>query len=170
MPAQQKLKVYRTPIGFHDAYVAAPSQKAALQVWGSDSDLFAQNLAEQVTDPDLMKEALAHPGEIIRKLRGTADEQVEALGSEAAKKVAKRPANSKPKPSRAALAQAERKVQELKCRQVDEVEALKGELAALEHKLKDAERAHVVELKAAEGQLQDQAARYEQALRAWEGN
>ena len=24
-----KLKVYRTPIGFHDAYVAAPSQKAA---------------------------------------------------------------------------------------------------------------------------------------------
>ena len=25
------LKVYRTPIGFHDAYVAAPSKKAALR-------------------------------------------------------------------------------------------------------------------------------------------
>ena len=32
-----KLKVYRTPIGFHDAYVAAPSQKAALDAWGSDA-------------------------------------------------------------------------------------------------------------------------------------
>lgn len=34
MPRKQKLKVYRTPIGFHDAYVAAPSQKAALKAWG----------------------------------------------------------------------------------------------------------------------------------------
>jgi hypothetical protein len=29
MPRVAKLKVFRTPIGFHDAYVAAPSQKAA---------------------------------------------------------------------------------------------------------------------------------------------
>jgi hypothetical protein len=28
-----KLKVFRTPIGFHDAYVAAPSKKAALAAW-----------------------------------------------------------------------------------------------------------------------------------------
>jgi hypothetical protein len=27
----RKLKVFRTPIGFHDAYVAAPSRKAALE-------------------------------------------------------------------------------------------------------------------------------------------
>jgi hypothetical protein len=172
MPPQPKLKVYRTPIGFHDAYVAAPSQKAALQAWGSDSDLFAQKIAEQVTDPDLMKEALAHPGEIIRKLRGTAAEQVAALGSEAAKKAAKRPAKPKPKskPSRAALAQAEHEVQELKSRQADEVEVIKREMTALAQKLKDAESAYVVELKAAETQLQDQAAQYEKALRVWEGN
>jgi hypothetical protein len=152
--------------------VAAPSQKAALQAWGSDSDLFAQKIAEQVTDPDLMKEALAHPGEIIRKLRGTAAEQVAALGSEAAKKAAKRPAKPKPKskPSRAALAQAEHEVQELKSRQADEVEVIKREMTALAQKLKDAESAYVVELKAAETQLQDQAAQYEKALRVWEGN
>ena len=87
MPRQQKLEVYRTPIRFHGAYVAAPSQKVALQAWGSDSDLFAQKIAEQVNDPELMKEPLAHPGEIIRTLRGTTEEQVEALGSKAAKKL-----------------------------------------------------------------------------------
>ena len=41
----RKLKVFRTPIGFHDAYVAAPSQKAALQAWGTDTDLFARGVA-----------------------------------------------------------------------------------------------------------------------------
>lgn len=33
----RKLKVFCTPIGFHDAYVAAPSQKAALEVWDTDA-------------------------------------------------------------------------------------------------------------------------------------
>ena len=73
-----KLKVYRTPIGFHDAYVAAPSQKAALEAWGSDADLFARGIAEIVTDEVLSVEPLASPGNVIRKLRGTADEQLEA--------------------------------------------------------------------------------------------
>ena len=36
-----KLKVFRTPIGFHDAYVAAPSRAAALRAWGADTDLFS---------------------------------------------------------------------------------------------------------------------------------
>ena len=30
-----RLKVFRTSIGFHDAYVAAPSRKAALEAWGA---------------------------------------------------------------------------------------------------------------------------------------
>lgn len=70
------LKVFRTPIGFHDAYVAAPSQKAALAAWGSDADLFARGVAELVTDDALMAEPLAKPGEIIRRSRGTAAEQI----------------------------------------------------------------------------------------------
>jgi len=72
--------VFRTPIGFHDAYVAAASQKAALEAWGSDSNLFAAGLAELVTDAKLTREALARPGEVIRKLRGTEAEQIRALG------------------------------------------------------------------------------------------
>jgi hypothetical protein len=47
MARASKLKVYRTAAGFHDAYVAAPSQKAALAAWGSDHDLFARGGAER---------------------------------------------------------------------------------------------------------------------------
>ena len=72
------LKVFRTPIGFHDAYVAAPSQKAALKAWGSDADLFARGVAEMVTDPALTAEPLARPGEVVRRLRGTVAEQLAA--------------------------------------------------------------------------------------------
>lgn len=74
----RKLKVFRTPIGFHDAYVAAPSRKAALQAWGADADLFARGMAEEVTDATLMKEPLTHPGQVVRKIRGTMDEHMAA--------------------------------------------------------------------------------------------
>lgn len=73
--------MFRTPSGFHDAYVAAPSQKAALEAWGSATNLFAAGAAELVTDSKLTKEPLARPGEVIRKLRGSADEQLRALGA-----------------------------------------------------------------------------------------
>ena len=79
---KQKLKVFRTAIGFHDAYVAAPSRKAALEAWGADANIFAQGIAEQVTDPKLMEEPLSRPGEVIRKLRGSAEEHVAAADSQ----------------------------------------------------------------------------------------
>ena len=80
MAKPKTLKVFRTPIGFHDAYVAAPTQKAALEAWGTDTNLFARGAAEQVTDPDLMTEPLERPGEVIKRLRATEAEQVAALG------------------------------------------------------------------------------------------
>jgi hypothetical protein len=72
-----KLKVFRTPIGFHDAYVAAPSQKAALEAWGSDADLFARGIAEKVTDPKLMEAPLEKPGVVIKVSRGSAADHFE---------------------------------------------------------------------------------------------
>ncbi|NTS64726.1 hypothetical protein HRV97_06100 [Sphingomonas sp. HHU CXW] len=90
----RKLKVFRTAAGFHDAYVAAPSRKAALAAWGAERDLFAHGAAEEVTDPALMKEPLAHPGEVIKRSRGSAAEQFAALPADA------------PKPKRAAKARA----------------------------------------------------------------
>lgn len=79
MPRSAKLKVFRTPVGFHDAYVAAPSQKAAMEAWGSGKDLFTRGEAELVTDEALVAEPLAHPGKVIKRLRGTAAEQIAAL-------------------------------------------------------------------------------------------
>ena len=73
------LKVFRTPIGFHDAYVAAPTKKAALEAWGSTHDLFARGIAELVTDPALSEEPLASPGKVIKRSRGTTAEQIAAL-------------------------------------------------------------------------------------------
>lgn len=77
-----RLKVYRTPIGFHDAYVAAPSQKAALKAWGSAHDLFSTGEAELVTDAALTEAPLAEPGVIVRRVRGTTAEHIAALPAE----------------------------------------------------------------------------------------
>ncbi len=76
---KQKLKVYCTPAGFHDVLVAAPSQKAALEAWGADSNLFARGIAELVTDPKLMAEPLERPGEVVKIPRGTKREHLAAL-------------------------------------------------------------------------------------------
>ena len=64
-----RLKVFRTAVGFHDAYVAAPSRKAALEAWGTDKDLFARGVAEEVIEPSLMAEPLAAPGTVFRQFR-----------------------------------------------------------------------------------------------------
>src|SRR5690349_1586468 len=75
----RKLKVFRTSTGFHDAYVAAPSRKAALAAWGADADLFARGVAEEVSDTKLAKAALERPGEVIRLSRGDLSAQLKAL-------------------------------------------------------------------------------------------
>jgi len=90
----RKLKVFRTASGFYDAYVAAPSRKAALAAWGAKGDLFAREAAEEVTDPALMAEPLAKAGQVIKRPRGSF--------------AVPAPAEPRPKPpSRAALDKAE---------------------------------------------------------------
>ncbi len=159
MARSPRLKVYRTPIGFHDAYVAASSQKAALAAWGSSRDLFARGVAEQVTDPALVEEPLARPGEIVRRSRGTAAEQIAALPEAPSppsqprnvKTPSARPpaASPKPKPppkpssdaldeAAAALAAAERRI-------AQELRNLADEEARLARKRRDIERRHLRE-------------------------
>jgi len=94
-----KLKVFRTSIGFHDAYVAVPSQKAALDAWGSDGDLFASGMAETVTDEALIKEPLAKPGVVIKRLRATANEHLAEASRTRQPKARAQPAVDTPKPS-----------------------------------------------------------------------
>ena len=167
------LKVFRTPIGFHDAYVAAPSRKAALAAWGADKDLFARGVAEVVTDPALTAEPLTHPGTVVKRLRGTAAEQIDAAGVAAPAKQAARvkpgpPKARAPRPDRdavdaaeAALAQAE-----------EGHRAAEAALAAEEQALAERRRALRADWSATRETLEaarDAAAdAYDAALAAWQ--
>ncbi|MCC2978079.1 hypothetical protein LK533_15555 [Sphingomonas sp. PL-96] len=174
MARSPKLKVFRTPIGFHDAYVAAPSQKAALEAWGSDHDLFARGIAERVEDPELTREPLEQPGTVIRRLRGTTAEQIAALPKDKPRRAeapAKaRPARTpKPKPDRGALREAEDALADAEARHADEQaelarreEDLARERRALE-KRQASEQARLARRRDAERD------RYDQAIRDWRG-
>jgi colicin import membrane protein len=67
----RKLKTYQTSMGFFDQAIAAPSMKAALEAWGSKSNLFHQGLAKEVDDPQVIAATMAKPGVILRRPVGT---------------------------------------------------------------------------------------------------
>jgi len=181
----RKLKVFRTPAGFHDAYVAAASQKAALQAWGSERDLFARGIAEVVTDPALTAEPLAQPGTVIKRSRGTAAEQIAALPDTPAKAPRRRsddatdapPPQSKPKPApkpvpkpdRRALDAADRAMAEAEARHRSEARALRAEEAALAKRRRTMERAQEDERAALDEARQAAVDAYERAMRRWKG-
>ena len=172
---KQKLKVFRTPIGFHDAYVAAPSQKAALEAWGADGNLFAQGIAEQVTDEKLIEEPLARPGEVIRRLRGSEEELVAALGRQklpkkkAEKGASSKPAPTRPKPSREELDAAEEALEKAEKKHRKELREIDQQVQVLERKRREAQRRHEArrdELTEARDRARSQ---YKRAMRQWEG-
>ena len=186
MPRQ--LKVYRTPIGFHDAYVAAPSQKAALDAWGSDANLFARGVAEVVTDPALTREPLASPGTVVRRPRGTADEHFAALpktkaapkpkashkaasavGAEAPSpsKSPARPAKPRPRPSRAALDAAEQVIAAVQRQQGEERAALRRREEELARERRAVERRHARDTVRLEEQRDRARKAYDRALAKW---
>jgi hypothetical protein len=178
MAKPKKLKVFRTAIGFHDAYVAAPSQKAALEAWGTDTNLFAHGAAEQVTDPELLKEPLEHPGEVIKRLRGSEREQIAALGkakvARSKKKAAARakpnkakPAPKPPKPGRARLDEAEERLDKLEKRQRSALEKLERDFERLERSRRDLLRRHESERAELIAERDQARAAYERAMRKW---
>jgi hypothetical protein len=174
MAASRKLKVYRTPIGFHDAYVAAASQKAALEAWGTDTNLFARGIAEIVSDPELTAEPLAKPGTVIKRLRGTTAEQLAALGpAKTTRPEARAPkvekTKAKPVPSRSALEAAEQALAEAATRHAAEEADLAKREAALQRERGALDKAHASERRKLERALADERADYEAALRAWDG-
>jgi hypothetical protein len=185
-----KLKVYRTSTGFHDAYVAAPSQKAALKAWGSEHDLFARGVADVVTDPVLTKEPLAKPGQLIKRLRGTAAEQIAALPPDKPPKRAarteredtetaptkKRPAHKakpaskpKPRPDRRPLDDAERALAEAENRHSAEAKAVADEEAALNRRRRMLEKEHAAEAARLKRARDRAKADYVRAMRKWRG-
>lgn len=177
-----KLKVYRTPAGFHDAYVAVPSQKAALTAWGSDKDLFARGMAELVTDPALTAEPLAHPGEVVKRSRGSAAEQIAALPTdpprrrkaesaapEPRRSPSARKSPSVPKPDRAPVQAAERALSEAEARHRLEDRELRREEEALAKRRAAMERDQRRERDELDATRDRAASDYDAAIRAWRG-
>ena len=174
----RKLKVFRTSTGFHDAYVAAPSRKAALAAWGADADLFARGVAEQVTDPKLAKAALARPGEVIRLSRGDLSAQLRALPPRPRKKAARSPsavekprkaAKPKPPPKRDKVDVTEQALSEALRRHEMEAEKLEAERAAIERKLAALRAKQGKEVATLERKRDAARAAYRAALEAWSG-
>jgi hypothetical protein len=67
----RKLKTYQTSLGFFELAIAAPSMKAALQAWGSDTNLFHQGFATETDDPAIVAATLARPGVVLRRPVGS---------------------------------------------------------------------------------------------------
>ena len=179
------LKVFRTSTGFHDAYVAAPSQRAALAAWGTDSNLFTQGLAEQVSDEALMAEPLAQPGVVIKKLRGTEAEHFAALGPmpekvKAATKLTAeieqasppppaKKAKPAPRPSRDALDDADMALAKAQAEQKATLALMDKQIAALREEKSKVEAAQEREQARLEERVQRERARYDAALEKWRG-
>ena len=170
-----KLKVYRTPIGFHDAYVAASSQKAALAAWGTKTDLFARGVAELVSDEALTAEPLAHPGEVIRRSRGSVEDQLAALPSDKQQQLGKPPKTvaKKPiarKPSRDALDQAEGALEQAQEQHVAALTAIEERQRALDAERKRLEAAQAAEIERLERTAEAARTDYGDRLAEWRGS
>ena len=169
------LKVFRTAIGFHDAYVAAPTMKAALAAWGADRNLFASGRAERVTDPKLTKAPLAKPGKVIKVLRGTEAEQFAALEASAPRpaRMGKRPASPSsrpaPKPSRTALDRADKALAAAQARHEKALDALAKREAALRAERHAIARRWDEELTALEEARARAKSAYDEAMQNWRG-
>jgi hypothetical protein len=181
---KQKLKVFCTPIGFHNAYVAAPSQKAALEAWGVGANLFARGSAEQVTDPALMKEPLGAPGVVFKRLRGTEEEQIAALGQGSAQKLRgegqrRRAAKARtsaipspqrarpPTPSRTELSELEDAQAAMEARQRAELREIEQREQALARQRAALERDHRRQVRDLEPAVQRARRKYQEALEKW---
>jgi hypothetical protein len=175
-----KLKVYVTPIGFHDAYVAATSQKAALEAWGTDRNLFARGGASVVTDEALTREPLAHPGKVIKRSRGTTAEQLAALPPDKPKSkplcTARPPAapdkptkRSAPSPDRSALDAAEQALERERHRNAEELKRIDEQIADLKARRQRAVREHKSEAARLSASRLRAAAAYEKAVAASKG-
>ncbi len=170
----RKLKVFRTAAGFNDAYVAAPSRKAALAAWGAGADLFARGAAEQVTDEALMAEPLKRPGEVIMKSRGGLADQLKALGPRKTGKARAAKADDKPAPrkrtkppSRAALDKAEAALEAADKRHAADLGKLQAERDAIERKIETLQTRQAKERDKLERRERDAREAYRDALARW---
>ena len=179
MPKPKALKVFRTPIGFHDAYVAAPTKKAALAAWGSHRNLFAIGEAEQVTDTKLMRAPLATPGVVIKVSRGTTAEQLKALlPNEAVKSktpapkhatalTTPAPRKAAPRPSRAQLDRAEASLAKISAVNAKAIAAIDDEIETIRQRRAALVGRHTETVASVQLALDQAQADYDSLLEKW---
>ena len=92
-----KLKTFTTTSGFFDLAVAAPSMKAALDLWGAAFNLFTHGFARQTDERSTVAATLARPGVVLRRPVGT--DQAYSEHAEASLSLPHQKANRKPKAS-----------------------------------------------------------------------
>lgn len=142
-----KLKVFVSSDGLTDYVVAASSRPKALAAWGAHQDLFKTGGARQTDDPELVKAALARPGEVLRRAASGAKAPI--------LKMAKRPA--KPKgPSAAALktaARAKARLEDVEAAHDDALARLASDRTALEAREARAEREYEAAREKAQAEL-----------------
>lgn len=168
--------MFRTSVGFYDAYVAASSRAAALRAWGSDTDLFAMGAAEVVLDEKLAAGPLAEPGTVFKTPRGTPIEHLAALANDSKPATTKpsktsakdpKPARIKPRPSRKKLDDAEQALTAAEQDHTSELATLTEEIDRLTTQRDELQERH----EARQSQLQRavDAARnaYDAALAKW---
>ncbi|MET0238425.1 MAG: hypothetical protein ABW184_00880 [Sphingobium sp.] len=176
MAGKRALKVYRTSIGFQDAYVAAPSQKAALAAWGTEKNLFARGAAEIVTDARLTKAALAQPGVVVRQARGTTAEHLAAtrepkrnIAAPVAEADPPPPKKRAPRPSRDRLARAEAALEKSRRSYEDGLAKLDAQIERLRSERADLRAERDAEIGRLEERRDSEDDRYRRALDDWEG-
>ena len=125
-----KLKLFKTVIGFHDAYVAGPSQKAALEAWGASTDLFSAGLAERIDDSGVCEAAFDKPGSIVTAKRGTTKEWTERA----------KPKPKKPSKSDTARAAVEKRISALEKRHAKSLAAIDLHIDSLRERRDSMER------------------------------
>src|SRR5687768_14816282 len=123
--------------------------KAALEAWGSSTNLFTQGAAEVVTDAKLTKAPLARPGEVVRVPRGSEGQHFKAL---AAGKKKDRPSPGPTRegegrkekrgkrPSSAGVERAEKALAVAEGKHRAELDRLRAEAAAVEKRRRETER------------------------------
>jgi hypothetical protein len=66
----RQLKTYVATTGFFELAVAAPTMKAALEIWGAGRDLFQRGYAKETRDPAIVRATMAKPGTVLKRAVG----------------------------------------------------------------------------------------------------
>ncbi len=64
------LKTYVTTSGFFELAVAAPTMKAALEIWGAGPDPFRRGYAKETNESAIVKATMAKPGAVLKRAVG----------------------------------------------------------------------------------------------------